>query len=80
MANAAASFVIDACQYCNWSPEILRQLREGGVDAISVTICYHEDFRETVKNLVDWNRRFEQHSDLIVGELGKLAIGDIYGG
>ena len=74
MANAAASFVIDACQYCNWSPEILRQLREGGVDAISVTICYHEDFRETVKNLVDWNRRFEQHSDLIVKAMTGVDI------
>lgn len=62
----ATSFVIDACQYCNWSPEIIAQLREGGVDAISVTICYHEDFRETIENLVDWNRRFEQHPDLIV--------------
>lgn len=58
--------VIDACQYCNWSPEILGQLRAGGVDAISVTICYHEDFRETVENLIDWNRRFERHGDLIV--------------
>src|SRR5262249_46707120 len=66
MGDTAAPFIIDACQYCNWSPEILRQLREGGIDAISVTICYHEDFRETVENLVDWNRRFEQHSDLIV--------------
>lgn len=60
------AYIIDACQYCNWSPEILRQLREGGVDAISVTVCYHEDFRETVELLVDWNRRFERHSDLIV--------------
>ena len=59
-------YVVDACQYCNWSPEILAQLREGGVDAISVTICYHEDFRETVEQLVDWNRRFEQHGALIM--------------
>lgn len=59
-------YTIDACQYCNWSPEILKQLREGGVDAISVTICYHEDFRETVEQLVDWNRRFERHGDLIM--------------
>lgn len=58
--------IVDACQYCNWSPEILAELRQGGVDAISVTICYHEDFRETVEALVDWNRRFERHTDLIV--------------
>lgn len=58
--------IIDACQYCNWSPDILAQLRQGGVDAISVTICYHEDFRETVKGFVDWSRRFERHADLIM--------------
>ena len=58
--------IVDACQYCNWSPDILAQLRQGGVDAISVTICYHEDFRETVEGFVDWNRRFERHADLIM--------------
>ena len=66
MDNAAEGYVIDACQYCNWSPEILAQLREGGVDAVSVTVCYHEDFRETVENLADWNARFAAHGDLVV--------------
>ena len=66
MDNAAEGYVIDACQYCNWSAEILAQLRAGGVDAISVTVCYHEDFRETVENLTDWNVRFAEHRDLIV--------------
>lgn len=61
-----AAFTVDGCQYCNWSEEIFRQLREGGVDAILVTICYHEDFRETVENLIDWNHQFERHGDLIV--------------
>jgi len=58
--------VIDACQYCNWSEKIFRELRAGGVDAIHATVCYHEDFRETVENLADWNRRFERHGDLIM--------------
>lgn len=66
MSEPAPGYIIDGCQYCKWSPEILGQLREGGVSAINVTVCYHEDFRETVENLIDWNRRFEQHSDLIV--------------
>lgn len=60
------SVTIDGCQYCNWSEEIFRQLREGRVDAILVTICYHEDFRETVENLIDWNRMFEHHGDVIL--------------
>jgi len=57
--------LIDNLQYCNWSPEIFAQLRAGGVDAIHVTIAYHENFRETVLNLEQWNRWFEQHPDLI---------------
>ncbi|MBV2359771.1 dipeptidase [Thalassococcus sp. CAU 1522] len=57
---------IDALQYANWSEKIFRQMREGGVDAVHVTIAYHETFRETVLNLEAWNRRFEQYGDLII--------------
>ncbi|WP_270731586.1 membrane dipeptidase [Shimia sp. Alg240-R146] len=57
---------IDGLQYANWSEKIFHQLREGGVDAIHVTIAYHETFRETVLNFERWNRWFELHSDLIM--------------
>ncbi|THH37193.1 membrane dipeptidase [Aliishimia ponticola] len=57
--------LIDNLQYCNWSPEIFRQLRAGGVDAVHVTIAYHESFREMVLNLERWNLWFEAHGDLI---------------
>lgn len=57
---------IDALQYANWSEKIFRQLREGGVDAIHVTVAYHENFRETVLNFEKWNRWFEQFPDLIM--------------
>ena len=57
---------IDGLQYANWSEKIFRQMREGGVDAVHVTIAYHETFRETVLNFEQWNRCFEQHSDLII--------------
>jgi microsomal dipeptidase-like Zn-dependent dipeptidase len=57
--------VIDALQYANWSPKIFRELRAGGVDAVHVTITYHEDFRETVANIQRWHRFFEAHPDLI---------------
>lgn len=56
---------IDALQYCNWSPEIFRQMREGGVDAVHVTIAYHENFREMVARIEEWNRWFERYPDLI---------------
>lgn len=58
--------LIDGLQYANWSEKIFRQMREGGVDAVHVTIAYHETFRETVLNFEQWNRWFEQYPDLIM--------------
>ena len=62
--------IIDALQYSNWSEKIFRQMNEGGVSAVHVTICYHEDFQEMVENITAWNRRFEQYSELIFHGLG----------
>ena len=63
MGNGAP--LIDGLQYANWSEKVFRQMREGGVDAVHVTITYHETFRETVLNIERWNRWFEQFPDLI---------------
>jgi len=59
------SYRIDALQYANWSEKIFCQMREGGVDAVHVTIAYHENFRETVANIEQWNSRFERFPELI---------------
>ena len=56
---------IDCLQYCNWSRDIFEQMREGGLDAVHVTIAYHEDFRQTVDRISEWNRLLDQYSDLI---------------
>ena len=64
------TLIIDALQYSNWSEKIFRQMNEGGVSAVHVTICYHEDFQEMVENIIAWNRRFEQYSELIFHGLG----------
>ena len=58
--------LIDNLQYANWSEKIFRQMREGGVDAVHVTVAYHENFREAVLNLEQWNRWFERYPDLIM--------------
>ena len=57
--------LIDNLQYANCSEKIFRQMREGNVDAVHVTIAYHENFREVVLNLEQWNRWFEQFPELI---------------
>tara|TARA_B110000008_G_scaffold223622_1_gene224343 strand:- start:297 stop:1283 length:987 start_codon:yes stop_codon:yes gene_type:complete len=68
---AHPSLFIDALQYNNWSEEIFKQINQGGLSAVHVTICYHEDFQETVQNVIDWNRRFDDYSSLIF--LGRTA-------
>jgi microsomal dipeptidase-like Zn-dependent dipeptidase len=62
---------IDGLQYNSWSEEIFNQIHEGGLSAVHVTISYHEDFQETVQNIIDWNRHFIKYSDLIF--LGRTA-------
>lgn len=57
--------LIDGLQYDKWSEKIFRQLRAGGVDALHVTIAYHETFREVAGNIAAWNRWFERFSELI---------------
>ncbi|MBF9059877.1 membrane dipeptidase [Rhodobacterales bacterium HKCCSP123] len=57
---------IDGLQYAKWSEKVFRQMREGGLDAVHVTVAYHETFRETVLQLERWNRWFETCPDLIV--------------
>ena len=59
------NYRIDALQYANWSEKIFRQMREGKLDAVHVTIAYHENFRETVANIEEWNSYFERFPDLI---------------
>ncbi len=40
-------------------------MRQAKLDAVHVTIAYHEGFRETIQNLEKWNKMFEDYSDLI---------------
>ena len=66
VSNSVDNIVIDCLQYANWSPKVFKQMREGNVDCVHVTIAYHENFRETVLNVEKWNTYFSKYSDLIV--------------
>lgn len=57
--------MIDGLQYSNWSPELFRQMQEGGLSAVHATIAYHETARETLSRIGEWNRRFEAFPELI---------------
>ncbi len=63
------NFKIDNLQYCNWSRKIFETNRAAGLDAVHVTIVYHEDYDELLIELNRWEKIFESNSDLIF--LGK---------
>ena len=63
------NYRIDNLQYCNWSREIFEINREAGLDAVHVTVVYHEDYDEFLKNLKAWDKLFNENSDIIF--LGK---------
>ena len=56
---------IDNLQYCNWSREVFQINRDAGLDAVHVTLVYHEDFDEFLIRIKEWNKHFEENSDLI---------------
>jgi len=58
--------VIDGLQYSNWNRAIFKQLHEGGVTMVHATIVYHEQIRETLLRISEWNKLFEQNADLIM--------------
>ncbi len=63
------NYKIDNLQYCKWSREVFQINRDAGLDAVHVTVVYHEDYDEFLKRVSEWNIHFEKNSDLIF--LGK---------
>jgi len=63
------NFRIDNLQYCNWSRKIFEINRDAGLDAVHVTIVYHQDYDELQKRINEWDNHFKENSDLIF--LGK---------
>ncbi len=63
------NYRIDNLQYCNWSKEIFKINKEAKLDAVHVTVVYHEDFEEFKNVLKSWAKHFKENKDLIF--LGK---------
>tara|TARA_B100001063_G_scaffold243158_1_gene273186 strand:- start:3073 stop:4038 length:966 start_codon:yes stop_codon:yes gene_type:complete len=59
------NYRIDNLQYCNWSRKIFEINREAGLDAVHVTIVYHEDYNELLLEIKKWEKLFKENSDLI---------------
>ena len=67
--NQNMNYRIDNLQYCNWSRKIFEINREAKLDAVHVTIVYHEDYHELLLEIKKWDKLFKENSDLIF--LGK---------
>ena len=63
------NYKIDNLQYCKWSREVFKINREAGLDAVHVTVVYHEDYDEFLTRVKEWDKHFQENSDLIF--LGK---------
>ena len=63
------NYKIDNLQYCNWSREVFQINREAELDAVHVTVVYHEDYDEFLDRVKEWDNHFKENSDLIF--LGK---------
>ncbi len=59
------NYRIDNLQYCNWNEEIFKINNEAKLDAVHVTIAYHEDYDEVQKNIETWKEYFNNFSNLI---------------
>ena len=59
------NYKIDNLQYCNWSRKIFEINRSAGLDAVHVTIVYHEDYDELLIEIKKWEEHFKENSDLI---------------
>ena len=57
--------VIDGLQYCHWDKAYFETLHRSGVDAVHVTLVYHENARETMTRFAEWQQFFAQFPNLI---------------
>jgi microsomal dipeptidase-like Zn-dependent dipeptidase len=67
--------VIDGLQYSNWSRDVFKMMSEGGLTAVHATAAYWETTIEALRNIGDWNQRFQIHGDLI---MPVRRVADIY--
>ena len=57
--------LIDALQYIRPGRNVFQQMRAGKLSAVHITVGYHEEFTDVLKNLQSWNKWFENCGDLI---------------
>jgi membrane dipeptidase len=70
-----SAMIVDALQISNWSKPVFRNMRRGGLTAVNCTVSVLENFRQTIDNIIAWQRAFKDYSNLI---MPVRCIADIY--
>lgn len=60
------SVVIDGLNVSVWDLDVFEGLKRGGVTAINATTAVYEGFRGTVRNIEQWNLKFDTYKKLIM--------------
>ncbi len=58
--------VFDGLIVSNWSRQVFEDMRQGSLTAANCTCSVWEGFHDTMINIGQWNRWFQEHGDLIV--------------
>ena len=66
------NYKIDNLQYCKWSREVFQINRDAGLDAVHVTVVYHEDYDEFLKKVNEWNTHFKENSDHKIVDISNI--------
>lgn len=59
------AIVFDGLIISNWSEDIFRDMRRGGLTGANCTCSVWEGFHDTMRNIATWNGHFARHGDLI---------------
>lgn len=70
----ASSIHFDGLNICNWSRPIFEAWHDGGITGVSVTCGLWENFRQSIANVVQWKKWFEEHDDLLVQAHGASDV------
>lgn len=65
MMNAANPVIVDGLIVSRWTPELFRDMRDGGLTAAICTCSIWDGFVRTCQNIAEWKRWLVEHRDLI---------------
>lgn len=60
------AILIDGLIISKWSRSVFEDMQSGGITAANCTCCVWEGFRDTMSNIAQWKRWFDEHGDILL--------------